>query len=61
MPPPPRTDLQLCVHVEQQLVPLGARVDQLLVERQLELVNAVDVRLDARARQLVRRLDGRHL
>lgn len=45
--------LQLCVHVEHQLVTLSAHVHQLFVERKLKLVDAIDVGFDSSFGQLV--------
>ena len=53
--------LHVGVHVEQQLVALGAHVHQLLVERQLELVHSLRVHLHPRPSQTVARLHRSNL
>lgn len=53
--------LELCVHLQHDLVPFRAHVDKIFVEGKLESVDAVSVRLDAGPCQLVTGLDWRHL
>ena len=49
------------VHLQEELAAFDAHVRQLFVERVLEAVDAVRVRLDVSPRQTVRRLDRGHL